>query len=66
MMQEIYYQAQGWFVFDSPSTGPLLGFLATGLCEGWHEGGKQCPHPDYPLITLMEAGLSGYTPPPGS
>lgn len=34
MMHGIYYQAQGWFVFDSPSTGPMLGFLATGLSEG--------------------------------
>lgn len=39
MMEGIYYQEQGWFVFDSPSTGPLLGFLATGLCEGWCKGG---------------------------
>ncbi len=44
MMQGIYYQAQGWFVSDSPSTGPLLGFLATGLCEGWHKGGIAVSH----------------------
>lgn len=39
----------GWFVFDSPSTGPLLGFLATGLCKGWcKEGDSSVPI----LITL--------------